>query len=328
MDKKKMYQSVIFLIIGVVLFWLVYKDTNIDELYKESQKFKWFWLVASILFNLLSQALRAIRWKLLFAPIQYQPKTYNLLLSGVILVFTNLIIPRGGEISRLWVVNKYEKVPFSKLFGVALVERLTDFVILIILFLILLIWQFGLISDVLSLPQFNIRDISPERILMITGAAIALLAILWFVLKRIHFSNRIQQKIKQTKNDIYQGITSFSHLKNKFWYILVSLFVYVAWFLVVYVLLFAYPPTGHLTFKNAAFIYGLATLAFLLPIQAGMGAWHFVVIQCLLLFNIEPEQGKAFSLVAHAMANLIYLPLGAMAFALLPLVNQSGDKKK
>jgi hypothetical protein len=54
-----------------------------------------------------------------------------------------------------------------------------------------------------------------------------------------------------------------------------------------------------------------------------MGAWHFVVVQCLLLYGIDLESGKAFSLVAHATTNIIYLIPGAIAFALIPIVNKS-----
>ncbi len=105
-----------------------------------------------------------------------------------------------------------------------------------------------------------------------------------------------------------------------------SISIYAIWLIMLYVLFFAFPATQQLSFKAAAFTFGLATMAFLLPIQSGMGAWHFVVIQSLLLFGVDVESGKAFSLVAHAATNLIYIPIGLIAFALLPLVNTKNKK--
>ncbi len=93
----------------------------------------------------------------------------------------------------------------------------------------------------------------------------------------------------------------------------------------LYVLFLAYPPTQHLSFETAAFTFGLATLAFLLPVQAGMGAWHFVVIQCLLLFGVDADSGKAFSLIAHSATNHVYLITGIIAFALLPIMNKKTE---
>jgi hypothetical protein len=95
----------------------------------------------------------------------------------------------------------------------------------------------------------------------------------------------------------------------------------------LYVLFLAYPPTQHLSFKAAAFTFGLATLAFLLPIQAGMGAWHFVVIQCLILFGVESGVGKIFALMAHSATNHIYLITGTIAFALLPISNSNSNEQ-
>ena len=91
-------------------------------------------------------------------------------------------------------------------------------------------------------------------------------------------------------------------------------------------LFLAYPPTQHLSFETAAITFGFAGLAFLLPIQAGMGAWHFVVIQCLLLFGVEANDGKVFALMAHSATNHVYLIIGIIALALLPIVNYKKSK--
>ena len=59
----------------------------------------------------------------------------------------------------------------------------------------------------------------------------------------------------------------------------------------------------------------------MLPILAGMGAWHFVVIQCLLLFGVDVEAGKVFSLMAHSANNHVYLITGIIALVVLRIVN-------
>lgn len=145
----------------------------------------------------------------------------------------------------------------------------------------------------------------------------------WILSRRFHFFKRFRSKLEKIKNDTAEGFRSLSGVKNKTLFFVLSLLIYALWLLMLYVLFFAYPPVEHLSFKAAAFTFGLATLAFLLPIQSGIGAWHFVVIQCLLLFGIDTETGKAFSLVAHAATNLVYIPLGLITFVLLFLVNRS-----
>ncbi len=323
MDKKKIIQSILFLIIGVGLFWYVYKDTNITSLKNQLIQFNIFWIGASVALNMLSQLVRAHRWKLMFKPLQFNPKTYNLFLAVLTLAFTNQIIPRGGEVVRLGVINRVEKVPFSKLLGIALAERLTDFIILVLIFIGLLIWQFARIKELLALPQINIHSFTLTKGLLILVGFIVAFALLAFASKKYNWFHKAQNKLMKTKNNIVEGFSSFRRIKHKSLYLFESVLIYALWLFMLYVLFFAYPPTQTLSLKVAVFTFGLATLAFLIPVQAGMGAWHFVVIQCLLLFGVDSENGKAFSLVAHAATNFIYLIPGAIAFGLIPMVNKN-----
>lgn len=328
MDKKNIYQSIIFFVIGIGLLWFVFKDINLELIKSEFKRLKWFWVGVSIALNLLSQLVRAYRWKTLFKPLNYSPKTYNLFFAILILAFTNQIIPRGGEIARLGVIKKYENIPLSKLFGIALVERLTDLIILLLIFLILLVWQFPVIQKIIDLPQVNFHDFSFRKAMLIIGTVSLSIVIIYFVIRRFNLLKKFKSKIQKLKQDLNEGFTSIYHIKNKALYLTQSVLIYGIWLIMLYVLFFAYPPTQHLDFKSAALTFGLATLAFLLPIQAGMGAWHFVVVQCLLIFGIEVDIGKVFSLIAHSATNHIYLITGTIVFALLPIVNSKRPKEE
>ena len=316
MDKKKIYQSIFFFLIGLGLIWLVFRNTDINRLKDELYRISWFWVGVSVGLNLLSQLVRAYRWKTLFAPLDYSPKFYNLFLAMIILSFTNQIIPRGGEIARLCVVNKYEKIPFSKLIGIALIERLTDLVFLIVIFIVLLVWQYPMIKKIIELRQITSFDFSFQSLLIIFSVIILGLVILHFIISK--YKTKIMKMVKE----LCEGFTSIYHLKHKFLYLILSLSIYGIWFLTFYVLFLAYPPTQHLSIETAAFTFGIAAIAFLLPIQAGMGAWHFVVIQCLLLFGVGVDNGKVFALIAHSATNHIYLIAGIIALVLLPIVNR------
>lgn len=320
MDKRNTYQSIFFFLIGILLIWFVFRGTNIVQLKNELYRISWFWVGISVGLNLLSQLVRTYRWKTLFVPLDYSPKIYNLFLAMLILSFTNQIIPRGGEVSRLGVVNKYEKMPWSKLVSIALIERLTDLTILILIFIVLLIWQFSLIQEIIELPQVNLLDVSIYHVLFSLGVIIISLMILYFIIKRFN------SKIKKIVKELCEDFASIYHLKNKFLYFTQSILICGIWFLVFYVLFLAYPPTQQLSFEAAAFTFGLASLAFLLPIQAGMGAWHFVVIQSLLLFGVGADDGKVFALIAHSATNHVYLIMGIIALVMLPIVNYKKSK--
>jgi hypothetical protein len=97
--------------------------------------------------------------------------------------------------------------------------------------------------------------------------------------------------------------------------------------LMMYVVFFAYEPTSHLTFGIALITFTISSYAFVLPIQAGIGAWHYLVIQCLFLFGIDKEFGAVFALISHTFTNLIFLVAGILAFILLPILNNKRKQK-
>lgn len=318
-NKNKLIRSVIFFAIGAAAFWYLYQDLDVPELKNQFQKVKPVWIFISIGINLVSQYVIALRWKMLIVPMNYKPKTINLFLAILVLSSTNIIIPRGGEIARGGVVSKYEKIPFAKLIGTVVVERITDLTALIILFFVLLIWQFSRVKELIKMPGFTI-DIDTSKYFITAGVALVIITLL-IVLFRLEVFKKFKKKLKKLKEDFITGFKAILKIKGTFRYILYTFLIYFLWLMMLYVVFFAFKPTDHLGIGAAAFTFGLSTLAFLLPIQAGMGAWHFVVIQCLLLLGIGEDAGMVFALIAHTFTNLIFLVLGPIAFLLFTLVN-------
>ncbi|MBN2348692.1 MAG: flippase-like domain-containing protein, partial [Bacteroidales bacterium] len=325
--RKKLLQALLFFVIGILLFWYVYRGVNLDQIKVVLTELKYSWILLSVTFGLLSQVVRTLRWKMLLDSMNYSSRKINLFLAVLILYFTNLIIPRGGEVARCGVVTRYEKIPFTKLLGTVFVERLTDLVAFFIIFVIFVFWQLGFVKELIDkTPElgFNFSSLSQKLILI----AIVLLGsgILYFFLKRLGLFRKIATKLNSIKQNFLEGIATVKKLKHPGLYIVYSLVIFLFWLLMLYVVFFAYPPTAHLTFKIAIITYIVGTLAFLLPIQAGIGAWHFLVIQCLFLFGLDKESGMMFALVAHTFTNLIYLIFGTIAFIVLPLVNNQKEK--
>jgi uncharacterized protein (TIRG00374 family) len=326
MHKKKILFSILFFIIGITLFWFVYRNFDFGELRNTLQDIRFGWIVVSIGFGLLSHFIRALRWKILINTMGFKPTTANLFLSVIILYFTNLIIPRGGEVSRCAVISKYEKVPFVKLVGTVFVERITDLFAFLIILLILLIWQFGFFETVMSYPGFQMDFSSLSFKLIPLLLIFILMTLLVFAMVKFKIFHKIYLKLKQLKGEFIEGISVILHMKEKIKYIVYTFVIFLLWLLMLYAVFFAYPPTQKLSFIVALLTYAFGTLAYLLPIQAGIGTWHFIVINCLFFYGIDKESGMIFALVAHTFTNLIYLIFGPIAMAFLPVVNNKSSE--
>lgn len=321
MNNKKLITGTIFFIIGVGLFWYVYQDINIQSIKDALKELKYSWILLSVILGLLSTLVRALRWKILIESIGYKPKTINLFLSVQILYFINLVIPRGGELARCGMIAKYEKIPFAKLLGTVFIERLSDFIAFIIIFIGVFFLQLSLIKEI-----FTILKISPSGFqskILIFLLVVILFIIFYWIFKKIGLLNKFHDKINKIKEEIIDGIKSVMMIEKKWTYIFLTFLIFLLWLLMLYVVFFAYPPTLNMPLSAAVFTYTIGTFAFLLPIQAGIGVWHFLVSECLYLFGLNKEAGKMFALVAHTFTNLVYLIFGTIGFIIMPLINSN-----
>ena len=71
-------------------------------------------------------------------------------MAVLISYIANLGIPRSGEILRATTLSSYEKIPFEKLFGTIIAERIVDLLILLSLIFLTFSLQFELIWEILN----------------------------------------------------------------------------------------------------------------------------------------------------------------------------------
>ena len=141
-DKKStkfnLIKNLIFLSIGFLLLFLVFKDYIYDdqkrtELIKGFYEIDFSWVILSILFGLIAIVSRGLRWLILLDSLGYKSKKSNSVYSVAVGYLSNIVIPRSGEITRCTSLNQKENIPLNKLLGTVILERIIDLIILILL---------------------------------------------------------------------------------------------------------------------------------------------------------------------------------------------------
>lgn len=315
----------IFLVIGIGIFAYIYKDLRLSQIGSALNSLKYEWIVLSGIFGLSSHFIRALRWQLLIEPLVRKPSTLNTYLAVLVLYLFNILIPRGGEIARCTALNRYEKIPFPKLLGTVVTERLSDLATFALILLALIVWDSPVINNFFQnnprLVEGFQNTIHSEyfylSLLVIAGGGFFLFY------SRSGSNSTLMDKILKIKEQFREGISTISRTKSSLLYIFYTLSIIFLWLLMLYVVFFAYEPTSNLSFKIAVITFAISSFAFILPIQAGIGAWHYLVIQVLFLFGIDKDIGAVFALISHSFTNLIFLVVGTLAFILLPIVNNN-----
>jgi len=319
-----------FLSIGILVFWWVYKDEPISKYRSDFSNLNYWWILLSVFLNILSQVSRAIRWNMLIKPLGYSPRLSNSYFSVVLLYFVNLLLPRAGEVFRCTVLSRYEKIPFAKLAGTVFVERTVDFITLMILAVLIVLSQFGVFTSFFSAhPEVreNLQNILSVKNILLGLGALLILGVAFVIFNmyyrkhRTNKGNMFVKRLRLIKHNFVLGIKSIAKLENKWAFLGHTVFIFLMWLLMLYVIFFAYEPTSHLSLETGMITFLMGGLAMLAPVQGGIGPWHFMVYETLFIYGIDKADGKVFALIAHSSTNLIYLVLGLAAFIILPLIN-------
>lgn len=322
MMNSKILKRTLFFLIGIILFWYVYRNFDLHSISDAIKGLKFKWIFLSVILGLISHFIRALRWGMLIKPMGYNPKKINLFLSVLVLYFINLVIPRGGEFARCAVITKSEKIPFIKLLGTVFIERVTDFIAFIIIFFVILIWQFSVVERLFYSLTMDFSHLQSKTISLVIVASLIL--VFYIISKRLGLFKRFAAKINMVQGDMKEGFKSILQIRNKWTYLSYTILIFILWSVMFYVIYLAYPPTSALPFSSAIFAYTIGTFAYLLPIQAGIGVWHFLIIESLFLFGLDKESGMMFALIAHTFSDLIYLVFGTLSFMIIPLIKNRG----
>ncbi|MDL2261992.1 flippase-like domain-containing protein [Bacteroidales bacterium OttesenSCG-928-I21] len=323
---KNIFKFLIFILVGVFLFYLVYRNFDFKSFVNDLSCVNYWWFIPVFLLFILSNASRAIRWQMLLDTSGDKTRFSNTFFAVLNAYFANLALPRLGEVTRCAVVSKYDNIGFSKALGTMVSERVTD----VIMILLLTILAFALQSSEIKTflvqnPEFgNGIDVflSPSVIIPVVCIGAGLLYFVILIAKGKFNNIKFFEKIAGFIKGFWVGIISLKDVKRPFLFILHSIFIWVAYFLMLYFSFFAFDGFSHLNILVALTIFVASSFGMLAPSPNGMGAYHFMVIQSLLIYGINNEKAAFFALVVHAMQTLFIVIGGLISIVGIPIINK------
>ena len=319
-----------FLAVGILLLWIAFRTVNFKALASDLKGANYYWLILSTLFGLFGYLSRARRWIILINPLGYNPKFWNTFHSMMSGYLANLALPRIGEITRCVALGKKEKIPVDQLIGTVVIERTIDFISLLII-------MFGLFftSGSRIREYLNASIIVPfrEKVLSVFGAAWILWAIviglsaislyLLFRYKKELRKIKFFSKMFDLAHGVINGLKTISKLKRNWEFIFHTIFIWLNYAMMTWIVVFCLESTSHLSFANSIFILVIGGLAMSAPVQGGIGAYHYFVSRGIAFVGgVSIEDGSAYAILTHESQLILVLILGALAFYMLSRKNQ------
>jgi uncharacterized protein (TIRG00374 family) len=317
---KTVLQYLFIFGLTALLVWFSLRGLHVKEgenkwqyLYHTWQAADKVWLLLMAGIFMLGQVIRAERWRMLMVPTGYKVTFYHSFLSLMIGYLVNLVIPRGGEVSRCYNLYKLDGSPVETSFGTVVVERIVDLLCLMILIAISFAVESEKLFAFISMLPIQASGLTSK--LVIVG--IALLIIVLGVFGLYWYSKRNQKLgsfLKRTFNGFKQGLAAVFRLERKFLFTFYSVAIWALYFLMSYCVVMAFEETSVLGITAVLSMFAIGAIAMAAPLPGGAGSYHTLVPAGLVfLYAIPQTDAVAFTFVFHAWQTLIMIVAGAIA---------------
>lgn len=317
---KKVLFIIIPILLGIFLIWYSLSKLKPEDIKDIKNSFKtanYFWVAVSLFFGILSHLSRAYRWQFMLEPLGYKPRFANSVMTVLIAYLLNLFIPRSGEVARATAISEYENIPVDKAFGTIVAERISDVIMLLVIITIAFFLQADLIKE-----QLIKEDSNPLQ----KGGFILLFIMIFYICYRVFkkSENQFILKIKKFIHGLKDGVTSVLKMKKKWAFIFHTVFIWVMYVLMFWVIGFALPETSNMPLGAiiVGFVVGALSMALT---NGGLGFYPVFVANALILYAIPDNPAKAFGWIMWTSQTVMVLVFGGLSFLFLPIYNQ---KKK
>jgi uncharacterized protein (TIRG00374 family) len=328
---KIVLQYVLMIGLTLALLWFSLSGINVGEgenkgqfLWQTWQKANKAYLLLMAATMVVSNVLRAERWKMLLVPTGNKVRFVSSFFSLMIGYLVNLAVPRGGEVSRCFNLFKLEDTPVETSFGTVVTERIVDVVCLLVLILLSFIVEWTKLQQFIkSLPFFSTPQVRlPAWIIAAAIAGILAIALVFFLRKN--------KKIRKVWVGFRAGLFSVFQLRNKGLFIFYSIAIWGLYFLMSYFVLLAFSETEHLGFSAVLTMFAIGSIAMAAPLPGGAGSYHTLVpLGLVMLYNLPRADAVAFTFIFHAWQTLIMIACGVVSlFASYWLIRWKKPKAK
>lgn len=305
----------LLLSLGLTAFFLrsAFHSVELQQVWEILLQSRFLWLLAGLVAVVLASYPRAFRWRILMAPVLPEVRIGKLFHAILIGYAGNNLIPRAGEIAKVWVIER-NPGRISGLLATVAVERLIDLVVLL-----------GMFGWVTFYIRDRLEEVFPGMGGMVTSATVliglAAVGVLILSLLGDRLLDRIGRSTERplvkrciaVGKSFLQGIeavrTPRGYLKIAFWTVLLN----VLYILALYLPFYAFDFSGRfgLGLLDAIVVLTIATLGIVIPTPGGAGTYHYFCSRALHgLYGIPLEEAVAFATVVHGLMYVTFLLLG------------------
>ncbi len=273
---SKRIQNQVFIIVSsilaVVFVYILYTKIDKDKTIAAIKGANKIYLIISMVLAIVSYQFRALRWNILYEPMGIKVKNASAFWTISFSYFLNLTIPRSGEIARATSMYSLEKVPVEKSLGTIVLERIVDFLFLLLFFVLTLAFSPKPFEMFLNLGREN-GNFSVEGSFTLLYVVIGIFVFL--TLLALMFRKSIQrwkgyQKVLEIVRGFKEGLLSIIKVKDKLGFALYTFGIWLCYFLMTFLVIFSFEVTENIPWNYGFFLMIAGSLGMIFPATGGL----------------------------------------------------------
>ena len=302
-------------VLAIVLLYFCFRGIDWAELWDVLKRCRWAFVIAAMLCGVASFIFRALRWRLLLAAEEPATRRIDCYDGFTIGRMCDFVIPHVGEFVRCGYVTK-GRLTYDKALGTVVLERAWDILMLFLLIAALLVCRWaefgGFFIERILTPAAQRLDISLWWLLAIIVAAIAAVVAIIFALRN---KSRICRSVADFCKGIAQGFSSCIRMPRKGLFFVLTVLLWLMFLLMSWFIIKAIPDDLGLTLVDALFIMLVGSVAGIVPVPGGFGAFHYLVAIALqTIYGIPFETGIIFATLSHESQAVTMALCGAASY--------------
>lgn len=300
------------LLLGAAILWWMYRDTDwSDFLYTLQHEVHWGWMAASLVFGILPQVFRALRWRMALLPTGESPSARTCINAIFLSYASSLVVPRIGEVTRCGTLKKKDGIRFTKALGTVVTERVVDSLLMMLIAGVAFISQLPTFMQFAAQTGFDLVALLHQ--FTSTGYLVTLCCLLFLLALALIlvFRYKMFSKGREHALDVWTGIKSLRHVESVALYWFYSIGIWVGYFFHFYLAFFCFDFTSNIDPMAALLIFSVGSFAVLVPTPNGAGSWHFAVKTMLVIYGVAETPAILFALVVHTIQTIEVIVLGA-----------------
>ncbi len=328
---KRFYQVLRYLVlfsIACLLLWFSFRGVQWSDFSEGLKSANYGWIAASMVIGITAFLVRAARWRLIMLPLGKNVKLSDTWHGVNIGYLTNFAVPRAGEIARCGVITRRNGIPFESVAGTVVLERSIDLLSMGLIFLSVMFFSWDRFGSFLSSEIIDaVRQKFSINILWVAAAILLSLVVFLYLIYRYRKRHPFLGKITSVVKGIIAGVVSGFRMPQKWMFLLFTLLLWICYWLMSWTTILAFPAVGGLGPNDALFLMLVGGFGWVVPVQGGIGAYHFIISLALTsIYGISQTTGVVFATISHESQSLTMIVCGLASFAAVSLATRAKNK--